>query len=186
MTAIVGIAEKGSVWIGGDNAGFINGTVIQFHNGKVFRSGEFVMGCCGNHRFSNLMRFAFEPPKIEADLDLYMVTTFVDALRQVLTKHGYLANNSGRESVSSDDGDTALIGVRGKLFRLSPNFDVVSPSDGVFAIGYGMAYALGALHATSKLSAKERILLALEAGERYSDGVRGPFHVISTQGERDS
>lgn len=181
MTCIVGIAQDNEVWIGGDNAGFINGTVIQYHVGKVFHIDEFVMGCSGNQRFGNLMRFAFDPPVIELDLDAYMVMTFVDALRETLTKHGYLANNNGREAISLDDGDSALIGVRGRLFRLSPSFCITSPMDGMFAIGYGMTYALGALYATPKLSPKERILLALEAGEKYSDGVIRPFRVISTK-----
>lgn len=181
MTCIVGIAQDGRVWLGGDNAGFIGGTILQHGNGKVFRSGEFVMGCAGNRRFAELARYAFKPPAIRVkDVERYMVTAFIDALRAALKGKGYLFSANGQESADKENGDGMLVGVRGGVFLVGCDFTASRVADGLFAIGSGMDYALGAMHATPRLDPEKRLTLALEAAERYSDGVAGPFHIVST------
>lgn len=169
------------MWLGGDNAGFIGSTILQHNNGKVFRSGEFVMGGAGSRRLAELMRFAFKPPAIKGkDLDAYMVTDFTRAARKALREHAYLCTDNGREKTDSEDGDALLVGVRGRLYYVGPDFSASAVSDGMFAVGCGMDFALGALYATPTLAPEKRLQLALEAAERYSDGVAGPFHVVST------
>lgn len=181
MTCIVGIAQGGRVWLGGDNAGFIGGTILQHNNGKVFRSGEFVMGCAGNRRFGELARYAFKPPTIKIkDVERYMVTTFIDALREALRGKGYLSSTNGQEGADRENGDGMLVGVRGGLYFVGCDFTASMVADGMFSIGCGQDYALGALYATPAAEPEVRIGVALAAAERYSDGVVGPFHVVST------
>lgn len=182
MTCIVGIAQGGRVWLGGDNAGFIGGgTILQHNNGKVFKSGEFVMGCAGRRRFGELARYAFKPPAIKIkDVERYMVTTFIDALREALRGKGYLFSTNGQESADQDNGDGMLVGVRGGLYFVGCDFTASMVADGIFSIGCGQDYALGALYATATAEPEVRIGVALAAAERYSDGVVGPFHVVST------
>lgn len=46
------------------------------------------------------------------------------------------------------------------------------------AVGCGDQIARGALYGTQMQPPKERIRIALEAAERFSAGVRGPFIIL--------
>src|SRR5690242_15173484 len=82
MTCIVGlVAADGRVHLGGDSAGIAGYDLTVRKDPKVFRVGEFAVGFTSSFRMGQLLRFAFTPPPIEGDLDAYMVTTFVNALR---------------------------------------------------------------------------------------------------------
>lgn len=177
MTCIAGIAHKGKVYIGGDSAGFIEGTVMPHLNGKVFRHGEFIFGCCGYVRFSEIVRFSFKPPTVgRMNLERYMATKFIDALRKALKKCGYLKNGDGQEG---DEENAMLVGVRGHLFYVAGNFSASAIGGGLFATGAAGDVALGALAVTEDKPPKERILMALQAAERFTDAARAPFHIES-------
>jgi hypothetical protein len=57
------------------------------------------------------------------------------------------------------------------------------PADGFAAVGCGDQIAHGALFASSTLKGADRVRLALTAAERFSAGVRGPFHIESLESE---
>jgi len=175
VTCIAGLVHKGRVYISGDSAGFIEGTVLIHNNGKVFRHGEFIFGCCGKRRFGEIVKFAFNPPPIgKMNIERYMATKFIDALRRALKKAGYLKSGDGQEG---DDEDAMLVGVRGTLFYVAGNLSASSVHGGIFATGAAAEVALGALGATEEKLPKERLMLALQLAERFTDSARAPFHV---------
>jgi len=175
MTAIVGIAEKGKVWIGGDSQGTRGGTKVRLAEGKVTFNGEFLIGTCGTHRLANLARHIFVPPPLvaAADLDGYMAREFSDAWRECVRSSGQLNVENGYESC---DGNM-LVGVRGRLYELDSSFGAVRSLDCYAAIGSGDNIALGALHVTKGTKPEKRVRLALEAAAKWNDGVSAPFHI---------
>ena len=181
MTCIAAIAQDGHVYVGGDSAGFFGSTVYAVADGKVFRKGEFVIGCAGSHRFSNIVRSGFQPPSLDenTDLDGYMATSFVNTLRDALRASGHMEVFSGVESV----GSIMIVGLRGSLFLVDELFATIRAPDGIMAIGSGAEVALGALDATEgltpDLSPEDRIKRALAAAERRNDSVRAPFTLES-------
>jgi len=76
-----------------------------------------------------------------------------------------------------EESGTFLVGVHGRLFTVEEDYPVVASTDGYAAVGCGSELALGALYATAgiSLSPERRVMLALQAAERFSAGVRGPF-----------
>ena len=88
MTCIVGIAEGGTVWIGGDSAGVETGSLglVARSDKKVFRNGNFVMGFTSSFRMGQLLAYKLSPPKRHADDDVmaYMVNDFIDAVRDAV------------------------------------------------------------------------------------------------------
>jgi ATP-dependent protease HslVU (ClpYQ) peptidase subunit len=178
MTCIVGIAQSGKVWMGGDSLGVRNGTKLTMNGGKVARVGEFVLGACGYQRHVSLSRHVFDPPPLvaDADLDVYMAKEFAEGWRSCLRDNGMLGVEDGVEYF---DG-MLLVGARGALYEIDSNFGVCRPSEGYSAIGSGDNIALGALYAAKGAPPEKRIRLALEAAERWDSGVRGPFQIIST------
>jgi ATP-dependent protease HslVU (ClpYQ) peptidase subunit len=55
------------------------------------------------------------------------------------------------------------------------DYQIARPGDEFAAVGCGEDIALGAMYATRHLPPAKRIEMALEAAERFSAGVRGPF-----------
>jgi ATP-dependent protease HslVU (ClpYQ) peptidase subunit len=182
MTAIVGIAKDGAVHLGGDSAG-VSGYIVKVRaDAKVFSNGPYVFGFTTSFRMGQLLRWAWTPPEPPAsDLDRFMVTTFVDGLRECLKAGGWAAKENERE-----EGGVFLVGVAGRLFRVDADYQVGEAAAGFDAVGSGHELALGALYATARtrLTPRNRLQIALEAAEQFNGDVAGPFTFASSPAER--
>lgn len=176
MTCVVGLVQGGLVHLGADSAGVAGLSLTVRADGKVFRNGEYVMGFTSSFRMGQLLRYKLEPPAPTSDLERFMATTFIDAVRAVLKEGGWAMKYSEQES-----GGCFLVGVRGRLFEIDSDYQVGEPAVGFSAVGCGQDIALGALYATDGQPVKKRLRTALEASERFSAGVRGPFSYASTK-----
>jgi ATP-dependent protease HslVU (ClpYQ) peptidase subunit len=177
MTAIVGLVHGGVVHIGGDSAGVDGWSLTIRADAKVFRNGPYVMGFSGSFRMGQLLRYALAPPEPDGELEPFMATTFIDAVRKCLKEGGWASKENERE-----EGGVFLVGVHGRLFCVCNDYQVGEAADGYAAVGCGDDLALGALYATarSRMAPQKRLRLALEAAERFSSGVRGPYAFVST------
>lgn len=92
MTCIAGLVQNGTVYMGGDSAAVNGWGMTLLKEPKVFRNGDFLIGCSGSARMITLLRHSLVPPKQEAEEDtlLFMATRFIDAVRDCL-KNGGLA-----------------------------------------------------------------------------------------------
>lgn len=177
MTAIVGIAEKGRVWMGSDSAGVAELEMTVYRAPKAFRTGPYVMGYTDSFRMGQVLQHVFRPPpppRKPEQLERFLVSRWVDALRAQLKHAGYATRRDEQES-----GGVFLLGVHGRLFFVDSDYQVGEPSDGYDAVGCGRELARGALFATQGQDPETRISIALRAAQHFSAGVRGPFHVVS-------
>lgn len=175
MTCIAGLVDEGRVWIGGDSAGTTGWDLTVRADRKVFRNGPYVMGFTDSFRMGQLLRHGFAAPapaESPADLEEFMATTFIDAVRERLKAGGWARKDSEQES-----GGTFLVGVRGRLFEVESDYQVGERVDGYAAVGCGGQVAHGALFANRGRLPVDRIVMALAAAERFSAGVRRPFAV---------
>jgi len=141
---------------------------------KVFINGDFIMGFTSSFRMGQLLRYSLKPPIYHPDVDLnaYMVTDFINAVRDCLKAGGYAQKDKEEETAG-----TFLVGYRGKLFKIDSDYQVAIPTLPFEACGCGQDMALGAMYSNGHLPPEERILQALEAAEQFSAGVRRPFVV---------
>lgn len=174
MTCIAGVAHGGKVTLGGDSAGVAGYDLLVVAQPKVFRAGRFVYGVAGSFRVAQLLRWAFQPPDHDPrlDADRYMAVEWADALRECLKAKGSAQLDQGEEGF----GGSLLVGYTGRLYRVAGDYQALAPADGFAAAGCGQQAALGSLFSTRGPAAK-RVLTALQAAERFSAGVRAPFHV---------
>ena len=179
MTCIVGIAENGRVYIGGDSAGVGGMDLTVRSDEKVFKNGEFLFGFTSSFRMGQLLRFSFSPPSRAEGMDdyKYLVTTFIDAVRASLKAGGFATTRDG-----SEQGGQFLLGYRGKLYAVYSDYQVGAAVDGFDAVGCGCQIANGSMFSTAGKPPKERIEIALKAAERLSAGVRGPFTILEIGG----
>lgn len=182
MTVIVGYKDGDNVYIGGDSAG-VNGYNITVRaDDKVFNNKDFTMGFTSSFRMGQLLRYSFNPPDHPVDMDTaeYVNTLFVDAIRACLKQGGFAKIESGEET-----GGTFLVAYKGELFIIYDDYQVAIPSDGYAAVGCGRNLALGSLYSTGNIkSPKVKVTKALEAAEKFSAGVRGPFKIIKNKYNR--
>ena len=181
MTAIVGLVDDGVVYIGGDSAttdGWLNQSTMA--GSKVFERSDFLFGVAGSIRALQLVEHKFQIPwcPVEVPCETYMVTQFLDSMRECFLDSGYLKKQHEEEEMDS----AFLIGHEGKLFTLHVDFALVENNRGYAAIGSGAEIAQGAMYATADrddLTPKERIRIALRAAEQHNAGVRRPFIIKS-------
>lgn len=179
MTVIAGVVHRGTVVMGADSAGSANWSMTIRKDPKLFHTGQYLIGFTYSFRMGQVLRHVFKPPappKRANQVERFMVVDFVDALRAALKASGWSKLKDGQE-----EGGTFLVGTRGRLFRVEPDYQVGETRDGYDAVGCGGEIACGALHATAGMKPEARVRLALRAAERHSAGVRGPFAVLTLE-----
>jgi hypothetical protein len=183
VTAIVGIVADGDVWMGADSASADDhGDAMDRADRKLFRRGEYLIGCTTSYRMIQLIRYRADLPtpwEWEQDMLAFMSTRFIDEVRDTLQAYGFAHVEHNEQS-----GGEFLVAFRGQLYRICSDYQVGVRADGFDAVGSGERYALGALHATAWTAAaghgpvpELRVRLALTAAERFSSYVRRPFHI---------
>ncbi|KQY58338.1 hypothetical protein ASD11_01335 [Aeromicrobium sp. Root495] len=179
MTCIVGVVSEGDVFIGGDSAGSSGWSIVHRADQKVWAKDGYVFGFTTSFRMGQLLRHALDLPRppwhvSREELERFMVTTFIDAVRGCLKEGGFAQRKDEVER-----GGEFLVGVEGRLFKVSSDYQVGESLDGYAAAGCGEEVALGALYAQDSMGVRpaERIEKALAAAAHHSNGVAAPFVV---------
>ncbi|MEV5534962.1 hypothetical protein [Streptomyces prunicolor] len=81
MTVIVGLVHRGRTHLAGDSAGSGGSQLTIRRDPKVFTNGPYVLGFTTSFRMGRLLHHAFEAPHPEGDLDRFMATRFINAVR---------------------------------------------------------------------------------------------------------
>jgi hypothetical protein len=180
MTCIVGLVQNDIVYMGGDSAGVGGWNLTIRKDRKVFRNGDFLIGGTSSFRMLQLLHHAFTPPVYDPAIDIekFMATTFIDAIRQCFKDGGYAKKTNEEES----SGGQFLVGFRGHLFDVQSDYQVQEALDGYDAVGAGLEVAIGSLYTSCPtqeviIAPRRRVAMALEAAQHHNAGVRGPFYV---------
>lgn len=178
MTCIVGLVDKGDVYIGGDSAGVAGLSLSIRADEKVFGNGPFIMGFTTSFRMGQLLRYKLSPPAQtvhQNDME-YMVTSFIDACRTCFSQNGF-----GDKDASV--GGNFLVGYHGKLYNIEGDYQVGVPKAPFDAVGCGSDLALGAMYASEGMTPEKRINLALAAASTFSAGVAPPFTILKLESD---
>lgn len=177
MTCIVGVEHNGKVYMGGDRCGSSSWSQMSVDRPKVFINKKLIIGYTTSFRFGDILEFGFTPPPHKKGTsDIQYMYTVANAIRKVLKDEGFASNTAGSES-----GGNCLIGYKGKLYELQPEYSLLRAECGFNAVGSGEYVALGAMHALQEVYPEPnmRIELALKAAQAYCPGVRAPFDILS-------
>ena len=173
MTCIVGIAQEGSVYIGGDRGASDGSAIVSLATPKVYIRDEWIFGYAGSMGIGQIMQI-INIPILQEDDDPFLILRMdmVDAFKSMMDIQG--------TSINEDSDTDFLIGCRGRLFEFSPSDWSVAEINET-AIGSGGNFALGSLHTTSQYEAASpiyRIEQALNAAIAYSPTCQGPMDII--------
>lgn len=197
MTTIVAIQGESFAVIGTDSristfddSGFAyQVTTLGSGTGKVAANGRYLIGVAGDVRAINIVHHAFSPPPAAQNLkgnrlDVFMTKTFIPSLRATFEEQGY-ANTKGESSAHmAEQNSSILVAVNGAVYVIESDYGWTSDRTGIYAIGTGGTYALGALAAlTGKKaitinSAKSSIVKALGVAAKFDPYTGLPFQTF--------
>ena len=124
----------------------------------------------------DVVQHAIDVPERDKDeqTKTYIVSKLIPALRAGLKKHDCVEEHRGQSYFYG----SMLIACGGELHELEGNFQLVEPERGYAAIGSGAEPALGSLRSTRSLSARVRVVKALETSAENNAGVAAPFDIL--------
>ena len=185
MTTIAAI--QGSTWavVGYDSqVSEDNGRkyTLPKDSGKCFAVGEYLIGVAGDLRAVNILSYIFRPPDPAGknsviELDKFMNSKFVPALKRCFDENYY-----GKDG---EHGSELLVVVNSTIYEIGGNYDCMRDTNGLYAIGSGGDYALGALSAqdlgarrTIKVS-QDSIHTAITIASKYDAATSDPITTIT-------
>lgn len=177
MTVVVGMADKGNVWIGADSQTSRSDTACETRERKVFRRGELIFGVSGECTMRMVVLYADDFPEVgRMNAERYIATRFIPWLRSALKKQEVLTIDSAVATTKTH----LVVGVRGKLFLISQDLSAISPKSGYITSGCGYRYALGSLSETAGLPPEQRVRRAVRAACLHDAHCGGPVRIVSS------
>lgn len=172
MTTIVALVKDGSVILGADSQVTDNDRRNNHPKmEKITKNNGYLIAGSGDATPCDILQHIFEPPVPTAterkDLYKFMITKFVPSMREALAENGWKPDPEDKDS-----GFSMLISFDGELFDIGDDFSVMLNQDGIYGVGNGSKFAIGALYAGASVEE------ALEIAAKNDIYTSGPFTVI--------
>lgn len=172
MTCIAVIRTEDKIYMAGDRGASDEDSILTLSSPKVWKSGEYLFGYCGTMD-GDRMKYNFKPPTPKADIDKFMYTDFLIALRSFYENWWV--------DISKDSDFGLIIAVRGRIFEHNAvDMSLNQYTQDYLAMGSGSSYAYGHLYATEKSKdARKRAIGAVSAAIKFSPTCQGPVDIVS-------
>jgi ATP-dependent protease HslVU (ClpYQ) peptidase subunit len=175
MTTIVGVQNADGCVVASDSRVAEGGKVYTHPDMvKAVERGSYIIGGAGDYRALQVVLHGWQPPivtaKAKTNLYEFVINKVAPSLKSTLTEAGIEFN----KSTENDDKFELqlLIGINGSLFEVDSDFAVAMNDTGLYAIGSGGDYALGALHAGAS------VLDAMRIAAINNNGTSAPFYIL--------
>ena len=177
MTTIIGLEHKDRCFIVADSQTTDADGRIYTHPEvkKISESGMFLIAGSGETLACDIAQHIWEPPvptkQDREDLYHFMIVKAMPSLRKCMSENGY---NFDEPHERSKDGlrFQLLLSVGGEIFDISDDLSVCRSGDGIYGIGSGSAFAIGALHAGAKPQK------AMDIAATVTAFTAGPFQTV--------
>ena len=166
-------------------------TTIGTSSGKVAANGKYILGAAGDVRAINILHHAFIPPSPPTTLrgkklDHFVTVKFIPALRECFETQGYAMPQNEQSEHMAEQGSTVFMSINGTIYIIDGDYSWMSDVNGVYAIGTGAQYALGALQATipkrlnmmTMNTAKTLAIKALSIAAKFDPYTGAPYHTL--------
>ncbi len=145
MTTIIGIQKDDYCMLAADSRTTDDGGRHYSHPTvvKITKRGKYLIAGAGNTMPCDVIQYIWKPPIPPNKQDLYsfMITEVVPSIRQCLKDSGFVPSGES----SSDYDFLFLIAVNGTIYEIDDSLAVYLRDDGIYGIGSGSSYAIGAL-----------------------------------------
>lgn len=125
-------------------------TTLGAGTSKIASNGKYILGAAGDVRAINILHHAFNPPAPPANafgkrLDQFITRQFIPSLRSCFEEQGYAVPERETAEHIAEQGSTLIVLVHGTIYIIEGDYSWTSDNNGIYAIGTGSSYALGAL-----------------------------------------
>jgi len=144
MTTIVGVEDfNGSVIVADAITTSDNRPYSSFRMAKIVQREQTLIAAAGSVHACDLVQYLWLPPYWDGvtDIPSFTRSMIVPSLKQFLSAADW------QPDAEKDDILVLLIAVAGALVQINEDYSVLHRADGLYAIGSGAAYAIGALEA---------------------------------------
>jgi ATP-dependent protease HslVU (ClpYQ) peptidase subunit len=171
MSVAVGVESEGGVWLAADSAISEDGAIDLACSGKLIKRAGYGVATVGYARAADVLQHYLDLPGPVSDEHVmsWAVTSLVPALQTLAEDHEPW---KGRDD--DDDGWSLIVAACGVVLTVGADYAVHRSQRGYQAIGTGAAFALGSLHATHPLDARNRCVSAVKAAATWCTTVREP------------
>jgi ATP-dependent protease HslVU (ClpYQ) peptidase subunit len=175
MTTIVAVVKNGNVTMGADSQVTDNNRPHRHKDmEKITKNNGWLIAGSGDSQPCDILQHIFIPPvpnaKEREDLYKFMIKKFVPAMRDSLEENGYKPDPNDKDS-----GFNFLFAYNGEVFDIGNDFSVLLNSDGIYGVGAGSPFAIGALYAGATV---EKALEHAATNDIYTSG---PFQIVRQQ-----
>lgn len=153
----------------------------QYHRApKLWTTDQFALGAAGSLRAAQVLKHYVTWPKYrpdeDTDLERWLVTSLIPAVRTGTSQHGVVKNDCGVETL-----ETSFLWAVGDLIaEVSGSGSVVVSTAGRMAIGSGYAEALGRLGDSGPWT-EDDVVDAARRAIQANRGCGGPISVVDTK-----
>jgi ATP-dependent protease HslVU (ClpYQ) peptidase subunit len=178
MTTIVAVQYKDKCVIAADNQ-VTGGNGRRYNHPdmkKIAQRGAFLIAGSGEVQPCDVVQHMWNPPKLTAkdseDIYHFMITKAMPSLRKCLSDNGYDFNEGKGEGKADENRFNFILAVGGEVFDVADDLSVCRSEDGIYGVGSGSDYAIGALHAGAKPKR------AVEIAAKLDVNTSGPIQVV--------
>jgi ATP-dependent protease HslVU (ClpYQ) peptidase subunit len=175
MTTIVAICKNGNVTMGADSQ-VTDGTRPHRHPSmeKITKNNSWLIAGSGDSTPCDILQHIFVPPvptvSERKDLYKFMITKFIPAIRDCLEENDWKPDQQDKDS-----GFNMLFAFDGEVFDIGNDLSVLINEDGIYGVGSGSQWAMGALYAGASV---EKALEYASTNDIYTSG---PFQIVRQQ-----
>ncbi len=167
MTCIVGIAHDDQVFLAADRGLSDDDIITSMSAPKIRQNDKYIIGYADSPGTGQLIHWITLPTPPKRNVEKFMRTTWVNAVRKALVDSGVDLKDNAHASF--------LVGVSGQLFFIDTT-DWQVTECAYMAIGSGASIAMGSLYTTqSWKSAEKRAFTAVSAAIELSPSCQGPI-----------
>jgi ATP-dependent protease HslVU (ClpYQ) peptidase subunit len=138
---------------------------------KIVKLNKYLLGVAGDVRPGDLLAFNWKPPAYDGtDPVKFMGRKIIPSIIAIFKANGY---DYAKEGASY----SFLLAFAGNVFEIGDELSISQSEDGLYGVGSGSAYALGALAGLVPNVGKAEILNALAIAAKYDINTAPPFQV---------
>jgi len=164
-------------------------TTLGTGSSKIAPNGKYLLGAAGDVRAINILHHAFIPPTPSftssgVKLDQFITQKFIPALRACFEETGYAMPDNDEKTHIAEQASTIVVVINGTTYIIESDYSWTSDKTGIYAIGTGASYALGALHTMTSgkemtiTKAKTAVNKALAIASKFDPYTGSPFQTF--------
>ena len=157
---------------------------------KIASVGNYLIGTAGDVRAINIISYVFHPPQPPPSLsgkrlDEFFTAKFIPALKECFDSHGYSMPVRETSNHLAEQSSDLLVAINRTIYQVENDYAWTVDVSGVFAIGSGSEYALGALSIlcgempNTVVQAKNVALKALAVAAKHDPHTGFPYQAFT-------